>query len=156
MGMRYISVLVTVAFWLSGCTHISGSFISLDGSPGNDLSLVAQIVEDADYPVLLRGLDGIPLKSVRVPNDFNKYAYLMKPGHHVFWVMNAPYGHPLVPQKIRCYVIQVELEQSTRYRLKEDSVIKRALLLRDDTGAVVSIGQLVDEPWVFLRSCRWQ
>ena len=156
MGMRHISVLVLGAFWLSGCAHISESFIPIDDSPVNDLSLVAQIVEDPDYPVLLRGLDGIPLKSVRVQNDFFRYAYLLKPGHHVLWVMNAPYGHPLVPQKMRCYVIEAELGQGARYRLKEDIGMKKALLLRDDTGATVSSGQLVDEPWVFLRSCRWQ
>jgi hypothetical protein len=156
MKVRYISVLVPAAFWLIGCAHISESRIPLDGSPVNDLSQVAQIVEDADYPALLRGVDGIPLKSVRVSNDFYKYVYLIKPGHHVFWLMNAPYGHPLVPQRIRCYVIQAELTQGTRYRLKEDIGKKLALLLTDDTGEMVSIGQLVDEPWVISRSCRWQ
>ena len=156
MGMQHVPVLLSVAFWLSGCAHVSESFIPLDGPPVNDLSQVAQIVEDADHPVLLRGLDGIPLKPVRVSHDFYKYAYVVQPGHHVFWGMNAPYGHPLVPQRIRCYIIQAEVAQGTRYRLKEDVRLKKPLLLRDDTGETVSIGQLVDEPWVFLRSCRWQ
>lgn len=156
MGIQHMSVLLPLAFWLIGCAHISESLIPLDGSPIDDPSQVAQIVEDANYPVLLRGLDGVPLESVRVSNAFYKYAYLVKPGHHVFWGMNAPYPHPLVPQRIRCYVIQAEVEQGVRYRLKEDIRLKRPLLLRDDTGETLSIGQLVDEPWVFLRSCRWQ
>lgn len=149
-------MFVPATFWLIGCGHISESLIPLDGSPVNDLSQVAQIVEDAAYPALLRGVDGIPLKSVRVSNDFYRYAYIIKPGHHVFWLMNAPYGHPLVPQKIRCYVMQATLMQGTRYRLKEDTDKKLALLLKDEAGEVVSIGELVDEPWVFSRSCRWQ
>lgn len=80
----------------------------------------------------------------------------MKAGQHLFWVMNLPYGHPLIPQKMRCYVIEAELAQGALYRLKEDIDMKRALLVRNDTGEKVAIGRVVDEPWVFLRSCRWQ
>lgn len=157
MGMRFVPALVLVVFWLGGCTRIPVSFIPLDGAPANDLSQVVQIVQDEDSPVLLRGLDGIPLEFVRVPNDFNKFTYLIKPGRHVLWVTNVPYGHPLIPQKWRCYVVQApELAQGTRYRLREDVGEKKALLLRDDTGATVSTGQLVDEPWIFWRGCRWE
>lgn len=156
IAMRYILVFAPFMFWLIGCANISESLVPLDDSPVNDLTHVAKIVEDASYPALLRGVDGSPLKSVRVSNDFYKYAYLIKPGHHVFWLMNAPHGHPLVPQRIRCYVMQVELKQGARYQLKEDAGKKLAFLLADGTDEVLSIGQLVDEPWVFLRSCRWQ
>lgn len=156
MKIWYGSLLVPAASLLIGCAHVPETPIPLDGSPVNDLSQVAQIVEDADAPTLLRGVDGIPLKSIRVSNDFYHYAYLIKPGRHVFWLMSAPYGHPFLPQRIRCYVMQTELVQGARYRLKEDRGSKLALLLTDDTGKRVSTGQLVDEPWVFSRSCRWQ
>lgn len=148
-------VLVYVACQLAGCAHIPESHIPLGGAPDNDLTQVAQIVEDPEHPLLLRGLDGVALRSLRVPSAFTNYAYLVRPGRHVLWVVNAPYGYPIFPQKLRCYVVHAELAQGTRYRLKEDSRAKRALLLKDDTGAAVSAGELVDEPWVFARDCRW-
>jgi len=70
--------------------------------------------------------------------------------------MNMPYGHPLIPQKIRCYVIEAQLAAGTRYRLEEDSGNKEARVLRDDNGERVASGRLADEPWVFSGSCRWQ
>jgi len=158
MRIQPISALVLIAFWLSGCSHVSQSLISLDGSPVNDLSKIALIVEDADHPLLLRGLDGIPLKTMRVPNAFSNYAYLMKAGPHIFWVRDVPYGHPIFAffEKIHCYVLEVELAQGMQYRLREDAEMKRALLLNHATGETVAIGRLVDEPWVPSRGCQWR
>jgi len=157
-GIQLKSVLVFAAFWLTGCTQFSSSLISIDGSPINDLSKIALLVEDSDHPLLLRGSDGIPQESMRVPNAFIKYAYLIKPGSHVFWLKNVPYGHPIFAlfERVRCYVIEVELTQGMQYRLKEDKKMKRALLLNDETGETVAIGQLVDEPWILSRDCKWQ
>jgi hypothetical protein len=90
------SVLMLIVVWLSGCAHVSPSLISIDGSPVDDLSKLALIVEDSDYPLLLRGIDGIPLKTMRVPNVFSNYAYVMKAGPHILWVRDVPYGHPVV------------------------------------------------------------
>jgi hypothetical protein len=28
-------------------------------------------------------------------------------------------------------------------------------LLKEDTGETVSLGELVDEPWIFARECKW-
>jgi hypothetical protein len=52
-------------------------------------------------------------------------------------------------------VIQVELVQGTRYRLRKNVDAKKALLLRDERGETEAIGKLVDEPWVFSRDCHW-
>lgn len=158
MRIQPKSVLVLMAFWLSGCVYVSQPLISIDGSPANDLSKIALIVEDADHPLLLRGLDGVPLNTWRVPHAFSKYAYLMKAGPHILWVRNVPFGHPIIAffERVYCYVIEVELEQGIQYRLREDVEMKRALLLNDVTGETVAIGQLVDEPWVPARGCQWR
>jgi len=52
--------------------------------------------------------------------------------------------------------MQVELEKGVKYLLKEDVDAKKALLTREDTGVMVSKGELVDLPWVFSRGCKWQ
>jgi hypothetical protein len=149
-------VLVLIVVWLNGCALLLPSQISVDGSPTNELSQVAQLSEDSTQPLLLRGVDHVPLDTARVPSAFNSYTYVMKGGQHTLWVMSMPYGHPLIPQKIRCYVIDVELAGGVRYRLEEDSGEKRALVLRQDTGERVAIGRMVDEAWVFQRRCAWQ
>ena len=135
--------------------HLPPSLISLGGAPVDDLSRVAQVSERSDHPLLLRGLDQVPLDAVRVPSVFNDDVYLLAAGQHTLWLMSMPYGHPLVPQKIRCYVIEATLEAGTRYRLEEGAG-KQAFLSRDDTGVRVALGRLVDERWVFSGSCRWQ
>jgi hypothetical protein len=112
-------------------------------------------MEDQHYPILLRGLDGVPIKSMRVPNAFREYAYVMSAGTHVFWAKSVAYPHPLIPQRIRCYRLHVELVHGGRYLLKEDVEAKKALLVITATGEVVSTGELVDEPWVFIKDCTW-
>jgi hypothetical protein len=157
MTIRYSSFLVLLTIIAGGCTHGSRSLIAIDGSSTNDISVVAQITEDRNHPLLLRGLDGVSLGSMRVPNLlFGEYSYVVKSGRHVFWLKSMPYGHPFIPQRIRCYTMQADLEKGTRYLLREEADVKRALLLKEETGETLSMGELVDEPWVFLRECKWQ
>lgn len=156
MAMPVKAALVLTLVWMGGCAHMQQSLISLDGAPVDDLSQVARLSENATHPLLLRGLDQTPLDTVRIPGGFSDYIYVLKPGRHTLWVTSLPYGHPLIPQKIRCYEIEAELAAGTRYRLEEDSGGKEARVLRDDTGERVASGGLVDEHWVFSGSCRWQ
>ncbi len=150
----HLRILVTLT--LAGCAHIPVSLVSLDGSPTDNLSRVAVVAESETHPALLRGLDGAALNTMRVPNELGKYAYVLNPGHHLFWLKSVPYPNPLIPQHLRCYTLTVELAPGMRYLLEEDVGAKRASLVRRDTGEVVSTGELVDQPWVFERDCKWE
>jgi len=61
----------------------------------------------------------------------------------------------LVPQRVRCYVIDAELAGGMRYLLEEDTREASARLLRDDTGERVASGRMIDETWIFSGSCSW-
>ncbi|MFA7382334.1 MAG: hypothetical protein WC001_02690 [Desulfurivibrionaceae bacterium] len=111
-------------------------------------------MEDQHHPVLLRGLDGVPVKSMMVPNALWEYAYVISAGTHVFWAKSGA-SYPLIPQRIRCYLLHVELAPGGRYLLKEDAKEKKAFLVITATGEIVSTGELVDEPWVFMKDCTW-
>lgn len=143
-----------------GCAHVEPSLISLDGSQVNELSRVSLIIEDRDSPALLRGLDGaVPtFRTMRVPGVFSNYAYVMAPGPHVLWIKGMPWASPyaLLPQRIRCYTMKATLAPGERYYLKEDEHAKKVFLLREDAMTPEASGELVDEPWGFLRECRWQ
>jgi len=112
-------------------------------------------MEDENRPALLRGLDGVPFVSMRVPNPLGKYAYVISPGKHVLWVKGMPYPHPLIPQRVHCYSLRADLAPGGRYLLKEEDA-NSVLLLRADTDAVEATGKLVDEPWIFMRDCKWE
>lgn len=155
MTIWYKSKFLLLAILLTCCACAQRSLISLDGSQTIDLTRVALIVEDQNFPALFRGLDGVPLDSMRVPTVFGRYAYVMSPGPHMFWLKGSPYPHPLVPQRIRCYTMHVELQPGVGYILKEETADNKVLLVREDTGETVSTGELVDEPLVFQRDCKW-
>lgn len=149
------SPLLLCFLFLASCAHAPMSLVSLDGSQTSDLSRVSAVMEDQHHPVLLRGLDGVAVKSMRVPSALGEYAYVMSAGTHVLWTKSVAYPHPLIPQRIRCYILRVELVQGGWYLLKEDVKAKRAFLAIAATGEVVSTGELVDEPWVFMKDCKW-
>ena len=150
-------MLLTLPQVLTGCAHLSSpSLISLDGSPIDELSQVARVSLDSRHPLLLQGLDGHPLATTRFPNILAAEVFVLGGGRHTLWVSSVPYGHPLLPQRISCYQIDVALDRGAAYVLVEDRGQSQALVLRDDTGEPVASGRLVDRPWVFARTCRWE
>jgi hypothetical protein len=150
-----LSALMLAVSWLAGCAHEGKTLIPLNDAPLDPPSAVARLNEGSKHPLLLRGLDQ-RLLAVRMQNTLSDHDYVVTAGRHVLWLMSAPYGLPLIPQRIRCYVIDAELEGGARYRLEEDMDQKLARVLRADTGERIASGQLVDEPWIFSRNCRWQ
>ncbi|HEY9146136.1 MAG TPA: hypothetical protein VIN36_05575 [Thiobacillus sp.] len=150
-----LPALVLAASWLAGCANTPPTLVPVHDALLDDPARVARLNERAKNPLLLRGVDGQPLKTLRTPASLRDYDYVLKAGRHSLWLKSMPYGYPPVPQRLRCYVIVVELAGGMRYRLKEDLSQKRALLLRADTGEQIATGPMVDEPWVFSRECRW-
>ena len=98
-------LLLPALLWLVGCAHSTPAPISLDGAAVDDPSRVARLVEDVDYPLLLKGLDGRQIDSLRPVNPFGQYIYVMQAGHHQLWLKAITYGHPLFPEKVRCYAL---------------------------------------------------
>jgi hypothetical protein len=150
----FLGALMLAGAGLGGCAH-APSLIPLNDAPLDDPARVARLNERAKNPLLLRGIDRQPLQTLRTPASWNDYDYVLKSGTHTLWLKSMPYGYPPIPQRIRCYVIEVELAGGVRYRLEENPGQRRALLLRADTGEQVASGPLIDEPWVFSRDCRW-
>ena len=152
--LRFAAVMLTVS-GLGGCAHAPPTLIAVNDAPLDNPARVARLNEHAQHPLLLRGVDHQPLASLRTPAGWKDYDYVLTAGRHTLWLKSMPYGHPLLPQRIRCYVIEVELLGGMRYRVQEDPDQTQALLLRTDTGEQLASGPLVDAPWVFSRPCRW-
>ena len=151
----HFAALVFAVSGLGGCAHAPPTLIAVNDAPLDDTARVARLNENAPHPLLLRGVDHQPLASLRTPAGWKDYDYVLTAGRHTLWLKSMPYGHPLLPQRIRCYVIDVELLGGMRYRVQEDPGHTQALLLRTDTGEQLASGPLVDAPWMFSRQCRW-
>lgn len=154
-GIVWILSVLSVLAASGGCAPLSHSIVSLDGSSTESLASVAMLSADSSYPLLIRGVDGKPLDSVRVPNAFRDWSFVVMPGKHLLWLSSIPYGHPLLPQSIRCFTMDVTLEPGIHYIMRYEAANGKAVLLRWDTNDPVAHGQLVDKPWVFERGCRW-
>jgi hypothetical protein len=89
-----------------------------------------------------------------VPLDGSQ-TYVMSAGTHVFWIIGALYPHALIPHRLHFYVLRVELLRGERYLLKEDVNTMRVILITAITGKVETTAELLDEPWVFMKGCKW-
>lgn len=163
-GLRFHRIFVRLrqvltlpfAVLVAGCAALSQSVISVDGASLEHPDSTARITIDTEKPVLLRAVDGKPLPGSRVSSRLRSYAYVLRPGTHVLWVSSAPYGLPLVPQRIGCYVIDAEFPAGSSYSLRFDAV-RQAPVLTHSAGAAPEVaGVLVDEPLVLERGCNWR
>lgn len=139
-----------------GCAPLTHSHITLDGSATDAPSAAATLSLDPDNPLILRGLDGAPIRPIRVPSALRTWSFSVKPGRHLLWASSVPWGLPLLPQTMRCYAIDVQLEAGTEYVLRHDADRRNALVVRRGATVPEATGRLVDEPWIMERSCRWE
>ena len=152
MTILFNAALVLSALLLVGCKQ--PALYPIDGA---SIESTASIVRIREGSMLLRGLDEKPLDTTKLPNPFSEYLFVLKPGTHSLWGMNIQGGHALFPEALRCYVLSdVELRAGVIYRLNEDKEVRRAILTREDTGAQVAIGKLVDQKAAFTDSCNWK
>lgn len=139
-----------------GCAPLTHSHITLDGPATDAPSAAATLSLDPDNPLILRGLDGAPIRPLRVPSALRTWTFFVKPGRHLLWASSVPWGLPLWPQSMRCYAIDVQLEAGTEYVLRHDADRRNALVVRRGATVPEATGRLVDEPWIMERSCRWE
>jgi len=140
---------------LAGCAPLAPDLIPLGEATTDNLSRVGLLHEDSNHPAILRGVDGRPLESVRMPTPITNYAYVLTPGRHTLWMKGLPYPHPLIPQHIYCYSMAITVERGGQYVLVEDRDNNRAVAVNEKTRQIVAIGPLVDKPWMFERDCHW-
>jgi hypothetical protein len=154
LAQRAFAAAMMAALLLAGCAPLSRSVVSLDGAPTDEPARVARLVIDERDPLLLKGLDGRELP-VRVPSALFDWIFVVAPGRHVLWLTDVPAGHPLLPQFLRCYVMDATLQAGQTYVLRHDLAGEQAQLRRANTGVLEATGRLVDKPFVVVPECRW-
>ena len=144
---------LSVAFALAACSALVQSVVSIDGAEASSSSPISRVLVDEVHPVILHAVDEKPLPSLQVSNKLRSVTYLFRPGQHELWVSSAPYGLPLVPQRIKCFIINATLSASAEYHLAFDASKGVPILSSESTSVE---GALVDQPLVIERGCKWR
>lgn len=105
--------------------------------------------------IILRAVDGQPLSGIQVSNWLRAVTYRLPAGTRELWLVDNPYGMPLLPSRLRCYVLTADLAGGERYTLAL-AAGGRGPVLADRDRTVRGEGVLVDTPWVMERGCRWR
>jgi hypothetical protein len=145
-----------LAALVAGCAALSQSVVSVGGARAEDRASVARIAVDTERPVLLRAVDEKPLASVQVSSRLRSFTYVLLAGNHVLWLSDTPYGIPIVPQRLKCYVMQTMLSAGADYELRFDPALQKPVLRHVANREPSVEGILVDEPLVLERGCKWR
>lgn len=156
LNVRHMATMFLSSAVATGCAPLSQSVQSIEGANPVYVESVARIAVDAAHPVLLRAVDEKPLSSVQVSSMLRSFTYVLHPGTHVLWVSSAPYGLPLVPQRIKCYVLTARLTAGSSYTLRFDVPAQVPVLVNAAGSKFEVQGTLVDEPLIMERGCKWR
>jgi len=150
LAAGHIALLAT-----AGCGTLSDRQIRLGDVDLTPASELVSVTIDPDRPVVLRALDGNLLADIQVSNRLRALSYVVAPGVHELWLSSAPYGQPLLPQRLKCYVLTASFKAEGKYRIAFDPDRQAPVLEAIGTGVQV-LGVLVDSPFVFERECTWR
>jgi hypothetical protein len=151
---------IAVAVWLAvymvcGCGALTHVRVPVGSADAVTPSTEVQLAVDPDRPVLLRAVDGQALAWIQISNRLRAITYVLPPGEHELWLSAAPYGLPFLPQRLRCYVLRASFAAGGIYKLALDPDRQAPLLVGIDPELQV-VGELVDEPLVLERGCKWR
>ncbi len=144
------------ALVIAGCAPLSESIVPLGRSDAHNTESFARLMVDLKHPVIIQGFNGEPLEQVRVPSALPSWTHLVPPGDHLFWLVGAPYGAPLLPQRLRCYAITGRFESGHTYILSENIDAKAVSLLRQGIAEPIATGPMIDNPFILERRCQWR
>lgn len=148
-------VLLTLTLALHGCVALTRGIVPVDGADPADTGAVRLDI-DTDHPVLLRAVGGKPLPGVQVSSHARAFSYVLHPGDRVLWLSDVPYSFPFLPQRLKCYVLRADLAAGARYLLRMDDAMRRPVLIDTTRQHPVAKSELVDEPLIYERGCRWR
>jgi hypothetical protein len=141
--------------WLCACASLTHETISVGAADAAAAASTARVSLVASQPVILRGVDGKMLPGAHVPNAVRSYTFVLPPGPRELWVSTVPYADARLAQHMGCYVLRATLDAGAEYQLRFDPERVAAVLLPAGASQPVAVGQLIDQPLIVERACRW-
>lgn len=144
-----------IGVWLHGCASLTHETIAVGVADAADTATTARVALVASQPVILRGVDGRQLPSAHIPNAVRAYTFVLAPGARELWVSTVPYANALLAQHVGCYVLRATLAAGGDYQLRFDPERVAAVLLPAGSSQPEAVGELIDQPLIVERACRW-
>ncbi len=127
--------------------------LAINGAPLHEPSKTAILQEGS---LFFRGLDGKHLDLSDTPNPYDNVVYVVTAGKHVINAMNIQGGHVVIPENLRCYRIEVDLQPGMEYMMAEDKDLQIAYLKRKDTGVRIATAKPFETQAAYSGGCNWK
>ena len=127
--------------------------IAINGAPLHEPSKTAILQEGS---LFFRGLDGKHLDLADTPNPYDHVVYVLTSGRHVIYAMNIQGGHIMMPEDLRCYKIEADLEAGMHYMMAEDKDRQIAYIKRADTDVRIATAKPFETQTSYSGGCNWK
>jgi len=127
--------------------------IPMHGAAVDDPTKSATLQEGS---LLFRALDGKQMPLKETPNPFAEVVYAITAGRHKIGAINIQGGHVALPENMKCYSFDVELEPGVEYLIAEDKEKGVAYIKRKDTDQRLLEVKPFDKIEPYENICDWK
>lgn len=127
--------------------------IAVNGAPLHEPSKTAILQEGS---LFFRGLDGKHLDLSDTPNPYDNVVFVVTAGKHVIGAMNIQGGHIVMPEDLRCYKIEADLQPGMEYMIAEDRDRHLAYVKRKDNGVRIATAKPFETQVAYSGGCNWK
>ncbi len=149
--------LATILFCCCSILMIAGCSkqrqISMHGAAVNDPTKSATLQEGS---LLFRALDGKQMPLKETPNPFADVVYAITAGRHKIGAINIQGGHVALPENMKCYSFDVEMEAGVEYLIGEDKDRGVGWIKRKDTDKTLLEVKPFDKIFPYENICDWK
>ena len=148
----YCKVFVLLSFaLLAACSKPRQ--ISINGAPLHEPSKTAILQEGS---LFFRSLDGKHIDLSDTPNPYDNVVYVVTAGKHVIGAMNIQGGHIVMPEDLKCYKIEAELQPGVEYMIAEDKDNQLAYVKRKDNDQRIATAKPFQTQAAYSGGCNWK
>ena len=149
---RFPKGLILLSFFiLAACSKPRQ--IAVNGAPLHEPSKTAILQEGS---LFFRGLDGKHLDLSDTPNPYDNVVFVVTAGKHVIGAMNIQGGHIVMPEDLRCYKIEADLQPGMEYMIAEDKERHLAYVKRKDNGVRIATAKPFETQAAYSGGCNWK
>ncbi|MCZ4064456.1 hypothetical protein NB636_02800 [Oxalobacter aliiformigenes] len=127
--------------------------IAINGAPLHEPSKTAILQEGS---LFFRGLDGRHLDLADTPNPYDNVVFVVTAGKHVIGAMNIQGGHFAMPEDLRCYRIEADLQPGMEYMIAEDKELRVAYVKRKDNNVRIATARPFETQAAYSGGCNWK
>lgn len=127
--------------------------IPMHGAAVDDPAKSATLKEGS---LLFRALDSRQMPLKETPNPFANVVYAITAGRHKIGAINIQGGHVALPENMKCYSFDVELQPGVQYLIGEDKDRGVAWIKREDTDTTLLEVKPFDKIAPYENICDWK